>query len=242
MSPSVDDAHVYGGSSTIAFLLQVEHKENHGERSSVSETHGATDYSSSRDCSTSVLEPLQLSNGADLSILPIRYRCDHFLDCYWEFVHPLFPCLDKTRFCAKYEMLWLPRQNVPKASEETVFLCNLNLALGLGCQFCNDIGPNERLAMANQFYERSQHVLAYDILGSASVAVIQWLLLTAVYCQSTEHASRCWNSVGLAIRLAQSLGLHIEQPARAETSQIDLEMRRRVWHTCVVLDRFVHCL
>ncbi|KAK1239806.1 hypothetical protein MKX08_007248 [Trichoderma sp. CBMAI-0020] len=85
----------------------------------------------------------------------------------------------------------------------------------------------------------SRQVLLYDILGTTSVSVVQWLLLSGVYLQSTKYASHCWNSIGLAIRLAQSLGLHLEHPGPKSEGQLNREMRRRIWHTCVVLDRLL---
>lgn len=239
ISPEQADSCLYGESSTIAFLRQVERTGGSGEGYTSNSKSTVGSHRSSTDNQSALLLPLKPSQESDLAFLPIRYRSDTFLACYWDFVHPLFPLLEKTSFVAKYEQIWLPHGSQSTNVEDTVFLSNLNLALALGCQFCNDIDPNERLAMANQFYERSQHLLVYDILGSTSPSVVQWLLLTAVYCQSTKHASRCWNSVGLAIRLAQSLGLHTETPTQSAGSQRDVEMRRKIWHTCVVLDRFV---
>jgi hypothetical protein len=84
-----------------------------------------------------------------------------------------------------------------------------------------------------------------DILDSAiGLELVQLLLLMGFYLQSTEKFSKCWNISGLAIRTAQDMGLHLnaEEALRrgfldAEPVQLDLEMRRRVWHGCVLLDR-----
>ena len=42
-----------------------------------------------------------------------------------------------------------------------------------------------------------------------------------------------------AIRMAQSLGLHVDQSFRQSTSQIEQQMRLRIWHTCIHLDRLL---
>ena len=65
------------------------------------------------------------------------------------------------------------------------------------------------------------------------------LLLNGVYLQSTYYPNRCWNSVGLAIRVAQSLGLHNEHRTTQKRSQLQTEMGRRIWHNCMALDRSV---
>jgi hypothetical protein len=62
--------------------------------------------------------------------------------------------------------------------------------------------------------------------------------------QSTFCAQRCWNCIGVACRIAQGLGLHVDQ-SPAQKSSLGQEMRRRVWYACMMLDvyvsfRFVH--
>ncbi|KAM5353126.1 hypothetical protein ACJZ2D_016988 [Fusarium nematophilum] len=240
MTPEDDDACFYGASSTIAFVRNaIQTDQGDKESTSISNGINVDKYNSSGDNHPNALLPLKMCHERDVAVLPIRHLTDRFLACYWDFVHPLFPLLQKHSFVAKYERLWLPNQRLSMGVEDMVFLSNLNLTLAIGCQFCKDIESSEQHTMADQFFDRSRHVLRYDILGSTSLSVVQWLLLTAVYCQSTKHASRCWNSLGLAIRIAQSLGLHTEHPARQAKCQLECEMRRRLWHTCVVLDRLL---
>lgn len=238
MPPSGGNACLYGESSTIAFLHHVEPRNQSGHSSACASKGIPFNDPFFVDDSATGPEPLGLSYENDLAVLPMRGHADKLLACYWEFVHPLFPLLQKPQFTAKYERIWLPQQNLPEVCDK-IFLSNLNLVFALGCQFCSEISPAQQVSMAPQFFARSQHVLLYDIVGSASISVVQWLLLVTIYCQSTQHANRCWNSLGLAIRIAQSLGLHIELNPVAEMSQVFLETRRKIWHTCVILDRFV---
>jgi len=70
-----------------------------------------------------------------------------------------------------------------------------------------------------------------------SIELVQLLLLTTLHLHSTKYANRCWNTLGLAIRVAQGLGLPWDMPSRRE-SQVAREMRRRVWYNCVILDRY----
>jgi hypothetical protein len=169
--------------------------------------------------------------------LPLRRNADDYLDCFWSFVHPLFPVLHTPSFTTRYESLWKSQSSADESGECVTFTPTLNLVFALGCQF-SDLVPAERKAkVAAAFYGKSRSLLLYDILGSTEVTVVQWLLLSAVYLQSTSLATNCWTSVGLAVRLAQNLGLHLEPASNATECQMDREMRRRVWHTCVVLDR-----
>ncbi|OBT71290.1 hypothetical protein VF21_10627 [Pseudogymnoascus sp. 05NY08] len=43
--------------------------------------------------------------------------------------------------------------------------------------------------------------------------------------------------VGLALRVAQGIGLHVDQSAHLNETRQQREIRRRVWYTCVMMDR-----
>lgn len=236
-----NDNCVYGESSTIAFVRKFTQKDPL-DSTALQNKHqsGDTAHESARMGSPALLTPLDISlgNGDNLAILPLRRNADDFLRCYFEFIHPLFPLLHKDSFISQYNRLWLPNDN-PQSGKDIVFMCNLNLVFALGCQFSSLAHSSQRASIANEFYKTSRRALLYDILGSTSVSVVQWLLLSGVYLQSTSYASHCWNTIGLAIRLAQSLGLHLENPGSRSESQLKREMKRRIWHTCVVLDKCV---
>lgn len=232
-----DDVALYGDSSTIAFARQVASGgENHrpSDRNMrpsmyIIPPSGTSDKAAS-------LEPLPpRESDAENFVLPFRRNADNYLHCFWNFVHPLFPVLHKPSFTARYEGLWESQGPVGESDENVTFIPTLNLVFALGCQFSDLVPAEKKAKAATAFYGRSRSLLLFDILGSTQVTVVQWLLLSAVYLQSTSLATTCWTSVGLAIRLAQNLGLHLE-PSVVEC-QVDREMRRRVWHTCVELDR-----
>jgi hypothetical protein len=230
----IDDGLHYGGSSTIAFLREVKQS---GQSEPTTLHRGDSDAAIS-SWPASELHPLNLGLGREtgISALPMRRNADDYLYCFWEFVHPLFPMIHRPTFKSKYERLW--RSSYTSHSDDDVlFKPMLNLVFALGCKFSSLVPIDQKTRTANEFYEKSRSVLLYDILGSTSPAVVQWLLLSGVYFQSTSHASHCWNSIGLAIRLAQSLGMHLEHTGRKPENQLNREMKRRIWHTCVVLDR-----
>lgn len=230
-----DDGQLYGESSTIAFVRAVTRQGQRGTHTPVQRLpsiHAALGPGSG-------LSRLDLSLGrkhAKASV-PLRRNADDYLHCYWEYVHPLFPVLHRPTFEQKYARLWMP-ESIDRLEDDgdLLFMPDLNLVFALGCQFSSLVPPDEKSLVANDFYESSRSVLLFDVLGSTSPGVVQWLLLSGIYLQSTRHASHCWNSIGLAVRLAQSLGLHLEN-GRHAVNQVEREMKRRIWHSCVVLDR-----
>jgi hypothetical protein len=179
---------------------------------------------------------------SDQAMLPLRRNADDFLLCYWEFIHPVFPLLHRMTFVDQYERLWTSdKSNADQANdiEEPVFMSMLNLVFALGCKLSNLIPSTQKADVADNFYQKARGLSEYLILDSTSLAKVQLLALSSVYLQSTQYATRCWNSAGLAIRAAQSLGLHTESNGRRPSSQFEREMRRRVWYTCISLDRLL---
>lgn len=67
------------------------------------------------------------------------------------------------------------------------------------------------------------------------------LLAQCFYLLATCQTDRCWTTLGMAVRVAQSLGLHVEgdQYAACETSLVSRETCRRLWYSLFVLDRLV---
>jgi hypothetical protein len=173
----------------------------------------------------------------------MRRQADNFVNCFWEFVHPLFPVLHRPTFQRKYEQLWTDsteaHSDYVSEAEEAAFTSTLNLVFAVGCKFSSLIDPAQKSSVSDNFYQRSRQAYPFDILDSTSISLVQMLVLMAVYLQSTEYASRCWNSAGLAIRMAQSLGLHVDQSGKKGNTQLEVQMRRRIWHTCTGLDRLL---
>lgn len=106
----------------------------------------------------------------------------------------------------------------------------------LGCQLSPEIGETEREPAADIFFQRSKKLLHFDILEEGNLKVVQALLLMGQYLQCTKMPGRCWIVVGLAIRLAQGLGLHLD---RIEKNQLERELHKRLWGGCIILDRVI---
>ncbi|KAG4025630.1 hypothetical protein MFRU_054g00590 [Monilinia fructicola] len=226
---------LYGGSSTIALVSQV--------RQAVSDQSVPNTHSQPIDSTNQPSGDVEILYSQDFAnfILPQRQQADEFLNCYWEFVHPVFPLLDLQTFNSTYETLWLSSPGKGLDGDElneTIFHATLNLVFALGCQYSNDVPPHRKSSYADELYRRSRRLINFEILDALQLSLVQLFLLTGVYLQSTEHANRCWNVVGLAIRTAQGLGLNTENNSH-RNSQLSNEIRRRVWYTCVLLDRLL---
>lgn len=225
------DNALYGGSSTIAFVKHVaQGVEEPAMHQGFSKQEGLQDH-----------PEVVREKDESAAVYPRRRNADDYLQCYWEFIHPIFPVLHKPSLLAKYEELWRPENDACFFSDTSevdnaLFSSTLNLIFALGCQLSTLVPSRKKASMADEFYQRSRKLFVFEILDSTSLRLVQWLLLQGVYLQSSRYATRCWNVVGLAIRVAQSLGLHLNIERKGET-QLMREMRRRVWYSCLALDR-----
>lgn len=167
--------------------------------------------------------------------LPLRRTADELMHVYWEFFHPLFPVLDERQMEEEYERLWTGNDEIddPKS-----LLCLVNAVFAVSCQLNPNITPQDRARLAAQYYARAQSLLDVFQKGS-SLRIVQALLLLSMYCQSSNNAHQCWIFMGLAIRFAQGMGLHLPDASERETDLRMRELLRRVWHCCVLLDQIV---
>lgn len=183
--------------------------------------------------------------------LPPRSLADHLLQCYWDRFYCLYPFFHRPSFEQAYESLWgaakWPRSNLPELNiglggsydsgpQSIVFHCALNAIFALACHF-SDIPIREREAQAYSFFLRSKRFVGLDLLDTSTIGVVQTLLIIALLLQSTPYSNRCWNSIGLACRVAQGLGLH-EATAHRHIKPLEKEIRRRTWYGCVMMDMY----
>ncbi len=167
-------------------------------------------------------------------VLPSRRRADTLMSCYWRYVHVLYPYLDKMHMEEDYEKLWKADGSI---TEERSFMCLINVIFALSSQIDDSTPIGDRQSAAQVFYLRARELL--DIVETGSVRSVQSLLLLGQYYQSTSEPHPCWIFTGLAVRTAQSLGLHLTDTSESAVDIRTRELLRKVWHGCILMDRVV---
>lgn len=170
-------------------------------------------------------------------VLPPRKMADSLMDVYWSQVFPLYPLVDSGQMRAEYAKLWTGHS---LQSDENMLMCTLNVIFALSCQLADFIQPEEREASADSFFTRAKGLLHFNLWNTGSAGLIQCLLLMAQYLQSTNSAHQCWIVTGLAVRNAQSLGLHLPQTIAQLPTFQEQQLARKIWHGCVLMDRYVY--
>ncbi|KAL4795470.1 fungal-specific transcription factor domain-containing protein [Aspergillus venezuelensis] len=240
VSRAIDQNEFFGDSSVASFLEQIKGSSGshqiHSNRHDESHINSMSFPGFAEKINTNV-------QGFEM---PPRPLVEHLLGCYFNKIHSLYPFVHRPSFMRAYNAMWAaepeafvdpphPRIGLgdPSVSRST-FLCALNIILALGTQFSN-LDSLTRDGAAEMFFHRCQQSLNLISLDTGDLALVQTLLLTSQYLQGGESPSRCWNIIGLACRIAQSLGMHSLQADR-NRSALEVQMRRRVWHECIMLD------
>jgi transcriptional regulatory protein GAL4 len=148
-----------------------------------------------------------------------------FVDAYFRCYHPTYPFIHKDLFRAQLQ------GSVPRPEGQSwPILLNAVLAIGAWC-----VGDDD--SVMDDFYYQKVARLSEDrsIFESGNLALVQALLLLSNHSQKRNRPNTGWNYLGLAVRMAMSLGLHKEFP-NWKISILQREMRRRVWWGLFIFD------
>ncbi|KAF9894829.1 hypothetical protein FE257_004450 [Aspergillus nanangensis] len=192
-------------------------------------------------------------------VVPPRVEADALLQSYWTFFHSLYPFLHRPSFDRRYGLIWSPSSNCGSGEnyqqcafsgqyDETsdgLFHCLLNVVFAIGCLFHPGTNEKDRERFSLVFFNRAKGLIDFDMLSQGRLIVVQIMVLMSNYLQSIDMSSSCWNMGGMAIRIAQGIGLHHDTESCDQgccpepENQLDQEMNRRVWTGCILLDRFL---
>ncbi|KAH8805132.1 fungal-specific transcription factor domain-containing protein [Xylogone sp. PMI_703] len=223
----------FGDSSTFAFVSKVQPESKN--ETGVHLRNARPRKSSISNFVTNAEDNAETSpafNEADYK-LPDRQLADSLVDGYFERVHPLYPFVHETSFRADYERVWT-RSSVSALRPSWYAL--LNIIFALGCEFCDAFQDGEVMATVRPFVTRSRNIIFSHVFKKGNLELIQSLLLMSHYLQGTLELNECWNLVGLMIRTAFTIGLHLN-PEVFSLKAIEIEVRKRVWWGCVIIDR-----
>lgn len=183
--------------------------------------------------------------------MPLRRQADAAVAVFFGRHNRMFPVLHEPTFMRQYEWLWTSDSNQKqqcmgfcvRQSGIRLFLALVNAVFALGALFIGDASQHS-ICKAEKFFSKVwQTDLLTLLMDEPGLEPVQLGLLMSLYLQSMEKFSRCWNILGLTVRMAQSRGLHlssIEARRRGllvdNATQLQRELRARLWCVCRLLD------
>ena len=162
-------------------------------------------------------------------VLPPRGDAERLLHIYRNVHYTVYPALYWDEFLGDFNALYDGSAQQSNKCRMTHCLANLIFALAERSTVQSSAGPD--------YFERAKRLLQFDIFGDISFQVIQALVLCAQYLQSAERPRQCWVILGLAIRAAQSIGLHMPEAVKNIQPPRDQCLASVVWSCLVTIDR-----
>lgn len=161
------------------------------------------------------------------AVLPPRRQADHLTDIYWRFIQPSHLCLDKERFHRFYDALYT---GICPQADERIFMSTLNLVFAFATQVQESLSAEQRTSTANTYFQRAWDLLRPECLlwEPGSPETVECLLLMSRYLQCFGDSHRTFMVLGSAMRMAQSIGLHLIVSLNNVDAD-DSRWRQRLW-------------
>ena len=166
---------------------------------------------------------------------------DYFLGLFWQSYHCIYHIIDEAEFREHYKSLW----TTPGAPRSASALVDIVLAMCMqyGVTFLPrlnvttdpkaDINGNDATIAGRWYYQRCQSLLAEE-LESPSITTLQCYIFSVIYLCNASFQNTAHSILALAIRTAQTLGLHLEPPE--DMPRVQRELRKRLWWTLYSLE------
>ncbi|CAO3572816.1 unnamed protein product [Mortierella alpina] len=172
------------------------------------------------------------SNKEETLIMPSIDVIDHLLEVHFSSIHPVLPMLHFRTLSDQVHHNESPPSHL------------LFAILGLASRFSDNPAfripqPGLERPPCTIFYERAKYFIR-DEYDNSQLATVQALLLMAVQQMGFCESQRAWLYVGMAIRMAQDLGINKEASAQEQTrNRLQCELRKRTWWSIYVVERLV---
>lgn len=232
----------FGESSTFDFMKRVFTPSTHRHDSPIGRRNDEQTTGASLPPSTpapNLQERLFSSITDDPLALPIRHYADQWVNQYFADRHPLHPYLHEHSFRLRYKRVWMAGsfggEDPTENSMAWLGLLNMLFVFGQGEDSRSLSGAIYGRA---RYFKRAQTLVFSALLHEATVELVQALLLMGHYLHNDLQLNNCWTVVGLAIRTAQGLGLHLSAEDQG-FGLIEREIRKRTWWGCFMLDRLL---
>ncbi|OJJ42652.1 hypothetical protein ASPZODRAFT_76256 [Penicilliopsis zonata CBS 506.65] len=179
--------------------------------------------------------PIRCSPLSISTELPCRTHADHLVDVYWQYIDPAEPILDRQQFAQYYTA------SFASPSVSHVQLGILNLVFALAVQRQESTPLEQRNEEGNTYFHRAWALLPAEAIlwEPASLERVQCLMLMNRYLHCTKNQQKTWMTAGLAMRIAQTMCCHTLGTPSTEDVSEDARIKRKVWASCVALDRCI---
>ncbi|KAH7410079.1 fungal-specific transcription factor domain-containing protein [Phaeosphaeria sp. MPI-PUGE-AT-0046c] len=180
----------------------------------------------------------------DTDEIPPADVAERLFSSYMETVHPVFPLVPDD-FADKFRLY----MNTSHGSEDfpPVWRAQLNLIFAIGAKYSHLMDAEWTTDNRDHFVymKRAVNLLELKdtlaILSGPDIPLVQTTGTLAFYFLAIGHVSRAWITIGMSLRLALALGLHLrnENPTASNSSK---ETLVRLWWTLHAIESLLSAI
>lgn len=179
------------------------------------------------------VDELAVSGPFQRPLLPERDFAERGIQAYYDFLHLLYPIMD-----AEFLDSWRQIYDDTNYSLSAIQYCRLCLVILVG----NIVSPSRSYRdswessqrLHEQIWSLLDRIMATPFIESLQVMLLHTVFL--LYCGKTGIA---WMACGMAVHIAQSLGLHQHPPSQLALNAQQTTLRSRLWSVAYTLDAFL---
>ena len=199
----------------------------------------------------------------DFSVrLPPQEVQEHLLELYFAYVHAQLPIIHKRTFMEMFRAGNIgsasspmsdasaspaPSQSSAGGRPQRIPTLLLLAMFSIAARYSSTDGPAPapgEMWTAGDSYMEDAKVLLDNTYAQSRPATCQALLLLGYREVGIGAMAQAWVYIGMAVRMAQDLGLHKNADKWLGVGKIlftdsQLQERRRIWYGCVVMDKYI---
>lgn len=174
--------------------------------------------------------------------MPAPQTAARLIDSYFVYVHPDFPILCKDEFMQRFHH-YVENRGPGLSKTENMALCQINCVFAISSNFLSttDENDDENGHRDHLIYYARIRALGLEHQQDYSETTQDYICalgLLGLYLVSNLYVNRAWNMVGVAIRNATALGLHLRSSAD-QISNSEKDLRVRIWWSLFSLERLL---
>ncbi|GKZ16496.1 hypothetical protein AbraCBS73388_000071 [Aspergillus brasiliensis] len=230
----------YGDSSSIVFTRCLLEAMSIDLTTKRTETKTLSNEKVSAECNVAPVSQQQsvMVSPKDQPVPPTTLlserEMDALLDIYFNDYGSLFPFLHEPTFRDTYNEY--KASGFAKAQRGWLGVLTMTFAMAIHINQNGEVPAKHRFRRSHVLFQRAVSLCSELSVRTASLDIVQYLLLAVLYLQGTQMPIHAWTMHGMLVRTAMALGLHSEQAAQG-LHPIQQEIRRRTWLTIYCFDK-----
>lgn len=177
------------------------------------------------------------STNVDMKALhPPPARAHEYWALFKENVDPLVKVLHIPTFEPMFLDVISHPEKVPRSLEPLMFAIYYGAVTSVMSGECVSRWGEERNLLLNMYRFGLEQALARaNFLFCDETVILQAFVMFMMLLRRNDDARKIWTLTGLAVRIAQTLGIH-RDGSHFNLSPFEIEMRRRLWWQVCILD------